>query len=58
MLKIHKQQFTDYFGGMMGDPTCTLHGDNITFKNWYNMKLDKLSKMQFKDFFTLNYQDS
>ena len=57
MLKIHKQQFLEHLGGMLGEPTCVLQGNEKTMLNWFKMKLEKMSKMNVKTFFQLSYQD-
>jgi hypothetical protein len=57
VLKIHKQQFLEHLGGMLGEPTCVLQGNEKTMLNWFKMKLEKMSKMNVKTFFQLSYQD-
>lgn len=53
ILKIHRQQFHDCFGGHLGEPTCQLQGISKSMQLWLEMKLQKLSKMTVKEFFSL-----
>lgn len=58
VLKIHRQQFLDFFGGELGEPVFFMQGITKTMQIWLNMKLDKLSKMSEKQLLQLNYQNA
>ena len=57
MLKIHRNQFYWYFGGMDGEPTMQLRSQVNMKTNWLRMKMQFLAYMSKEKLMKLEYRD-